>query len=98
MLTIDPDGHRGSLPVFSFEEEAQAYLCLLEEDDQEGMRRRWRTREATAGELVSILLAPCAEVRQVTLDPLPLSLVTATPPFLSIARKRFREDLFDEGT
>jgi hypothetical protein len=30
----------------------------------------------------------------VTLDPLPLSLVTATPsPFLSIARKRFIEDL-----
>ncbi len=92
VLTIDPDGHGGSLPVFSFEEEAQTYLCLSEEDDQERMRR-WRTREATAGELVSILLAPCAEVRQVMLDPLPLSLGMVTPPFLSIARKRFIEDL-----
>jgi hypothetical protein len=54
MLTIDPDGQGGSLPVFSFEEEAQTFLCLSE-DDQEGMRR-WRTRAATAGELVSILL------------------------------------------
>ncbi len=92
VLTIDPDGHGGYLPIFSFEEEAQTFLCLSEEDDQEGMRR-WRPREATAGELVSILLAPCAEVRRVILDPLPLSLGTATPPFLSIARKRFIEYL-----
>jgi hypothetical protein len=71
VLTIDPDGDGGSLPVFSFEEEAKTFLGLSE-NDQEG--RRWRARETTAGELVSVLLAPCAGVGQVALDPLPLAL------------------------
>jgi hypothetical protein len=91
VLTLDPDGDGGSLPIFSFEEEAQTFLGLSE-NDQEG--RRWRIREMTAGELVSVLLAPCAEVRQVTLDPLPLSLGRAAmPPLCSVARERFVEDL-----
>ncbi len=50
-------------------------------------------RETTAGELISVLLAPCAEVQQVALDPLPLSLGKAMSPFFSVARKRFVEDL-----
>jgi hypothetical protein len=91
VLTIDPDGDGGSLPVFSFKEEAQTFLGLSG-NDQEG--RRWRSRETTAGELVSVLLAPCADVRQVMLDPLPLSLGRATmPPLCSVARERFVEDL-----
>ena len=92
VLTLDPDGDDGgSLPIFSFEEEAQTFLGLSE-NDQEG--RRWRIREITAGELVSVLLAPCADVRQVTLDPLPLSLGRAAmPPLCSVARERFVEDL-----
>ena len=62
VLTLDPDGDGGgSLPVFSFEEEAKTFLGLSE-NDQNG--RRWRSRETTAGELVSVLLAPCVEVRQ----------------------------------
>ena len=91
VLTIDPDGDDGgSLPVFSFKEEAQTFLGLSE-NDQEG--RRWRIRETTAGELVSVLLAPCADVRQVMLDPLPSSLVRLMAPLCSVARERFLEEL-----
>ena len=91
VLTVDPDGDDGgSLPVFSFKEEAQTYLSLSE-NDQEG--RRWRIRETTAGELVSVLLAPCADVRQVMLDPLPLSLGRLMAPLCSVAREWFLEEL-----
>jgi hypothetical protein len=92
VLTVDPDGDGGSLPVFSFEEEAKAFLGLSE-NDQEG--RRWRARETTAGELVSVLLAPCAGVRQVALDPLPLALGMGRlmASSCSVARERFVEEL-----
>jgi len=91
VLTIDPDGDDGgSLPVFSFKEEAQTYLSLSE-NDQEG--RRWRIRETTAGELVSVLRAPCADVGQVMLDPLPLLLGRLMAPLCSVAREWFLEDL-----
>ena len=90
VLTVDPDGDGGYLPVFSFEEEADAFLHLSE-NDREG--RSWRCRQATAEELVSVLLAPCADVRQVTIDPLPLSLGRAMLPYISVARERFVEDL-----
>ena len=93
VLTIDPDGDDGgSLPVFSFQEEAQTYLSLSE-NDQEG--NRWRIRETTAGELVSVLLAPCADVRQVALDPLPLTLGMGRlmASLCSVARERFVEEL-----
>ena len=92
VLTVDPEGDDGgSLPVFSFKEEAQTFLGLSENDQEEG--RRWRIRETTAGELVSVLLAPCADVRQVMLDPLPLSLGRLMAPLCSVARERFLEDL-----
>ena len=90
VLTVDPDGDGGSLPVFSFKEEAQMFLGLSE-NDQEG--RRWRIRETTAKELVSVLRAPCADVRQVMLDPLPLSLGRLMVPLCSVAREWFLEDL-----
>ena len=94
VLTVDPDGDDGgSLPVFSFKEEAQTFLGLSENDQEEG--RRWRIRETTAGELVPVLMAPCADVRQVALDPLPLTLgmgkVMAS--LCSVTRERFVEEL-----
>jgi hypothetical protein len=54
------------LPVFSFEEEAEMFLHLGGYDGY-----GWRTRESCAGELVSVLLGPCADVDGVALDPLP---------------------------
>ena len=95
VLTIDPGGDDGgSLPVFSFQEEAQTFLGLSE-DDQEEEGRRWRIRETTAGELVSVLLAPCADVRQVALDPLPLTLGMGRlmASLCSVAREGFVEEL-----
>jgi hypothetical protein len=59
MLTVDLEDHGGSLPVFSLKEEAQTFLGLSD-NDQEG--RRLRIRETTAGELVSVVRAPCADV------------------------------------
>ncbi len=67
-LTLDPTGDGGFLPVFSFKEEAQAFLVLLGE---EGKERGWRSTETSPRELISVLLAPCAKVKQVALDPLP---------------------------
>ena len=93
VLTIDPDGDGGSLPLFSFKEEAQTFLGLSEDDQEEKASSRWRIRETTAGELISVLRAPCADVRQVTLDPLPLPLSRLQCTFGSIARERFVEDL-----
>ena len=92
VLTVDPDGDAGgSLPVFSFKEEAQTFLGLSENDQEEG--RMWRIRETTAGELVSVLRAPCADVGQVMLDPLPLSLGRLMAPLCSVAREWFLEEL-----
>jgi hypothetical protein len=58
-LTIDPDGDGGFLAVFSFKEEAEVFLSLLEDHEKSG----WQSREVSAGELVSLLLGPCAGVR-----------------------------------
>jgi len=93
-LTIDPDRDGGFLPVFSFEEEADAFLELLGE---EGKERGWRSRETSPGELISVLLASCAQVKQVALDPLPLSCGKAVLPFISLQRKHFVKDLIGEG-
>ncbi len=54
-----------ALPVFSFEDEASMFLELA------ASRGGWRVRETTAGELVSVLLGPCAGIGRVLLDPLP---------------------------
>ena len=93
-LTIDPDREGGFLPVFSFEEEADAFLELLGE---EGKERGWRSRETSPGELISVLLASCAQVKQVALDPLPLSCGKAVLPFISVKRNHFVQDLIGEG-
>ena len=93
-LTLDPNGDGGFLPVFSFEEEAQAFLELLGEEEKE---LGWRIRETSPGELISVLLALCAQVKRVALDPLPLSCGGAVLPFISVKRNHFVQDLMEEG-
>ena len=95
VLTFDPeDGTGFFLAVFSFKEEAELFLGLLEEDDQK--KHCWRSRETSAGELLSILYGPCKGVGGVALDPLPLSCSRSTLHFLSANRKRFVRSLMGE--
>jgi hypothetical protein len=65
LLTVDLDGTGQALPIFSFEEEAEMFLCLQTTEDGR------EARETTPGQLVSILYGPCADVGRVILDPLP---------------------------
>jgi hypothetical protein len=92
VLTIDLDSDGGFLAVFSFKEEAEAFLSLLE-DDQKG---DWQGRQTSTGELVSVLLGPCAGVRRVALDPLPLSCWGVTLPLVSVDKERFVQELLEE--
>src|SRR5919199_1713175 len=91
-LTLDPDSDGGFLAVFSFKEEAEAFLSLLGDDQKSD----WRSRQTTAGELVSILMGPCASVKGVALDPLPLWLSRAMLGLVSVNRERFVQDLLEE--
>ncbi len=92
MLTIDPNGNGGFLAVFSFEEEAETFLRLWEDEEQEEVR--WWSRETTAGELISVLLGPCVDAREVALDPLALG--SAMLSFMSVDQKPFVQDLMGE--
>ena len=56
---------RHMLPVFSFREEAEAFLHLS------GAGDGWHARETTCGELISVLYGLCRDVEDVCLDPLP---------------------------
>jgi hypothetical protein len=71
------------LPVFSFEEEAKLFLRLGSYDGH------WRARESCAGELVSVLYGPCADVKSVALDPLPEMLEDGTLALVGVGRERF---------
>ena len=93
LLTIDPDVEGGFLAVFSFEEEAQAFLHL----SVDGEKEEWQSRQTEAGELVSVLLGPCADVKQVAFDPLPLPLGRAMLPLVSVNRDTFLGYLSEDG-
>ncbi len=90
VLTVDL-GDGEALPVFSFKEEADLFLRL-------GMSRvGWRVREATGGELISILCGPCASIQKVVLDPTPEILGEMMPGPLSLSRKDFVRTIMYEG-
>jgi hypothetical protein len=92
VFTIDPDSDGGFLAVFSFKEEAEAFLSLLEDDQKSD----WQGRQTSVGELVSVLLGPCAGVRRVALDPLPSSCWRVTLPLVSVDKERFVQELMEE--
>jgi hypothetical protein len=60
-------GDPKALVVFSFQEEAQMFLDLR----LTASKDRWRVRQTSVGELVSLLYGPCSDTRKVVLDPLP---------------------------
>ena len=69
---------------------AETRLRLLGDEE---MEMGWRSWETTANELVSVLLVPCAEVKRVALDPLPLSFGRVMLPFVSVTQDRFVQEL-----
>jgi hypothetical protein len=80
------------LPVFSFEEEAEMFVHLGGYESS-----GWRARESCAGELVSVLLGPCADVEGVALDPLPEMLEDGTIELVEVGRRRFVGQLLEGG-
>jgi hypothetical protein len=66
VFTLGSDDEE-TLPIFSFEEEAETFLWLGETGTG------WRARETAAGELISLLHGPYAGVTRVALDPLPVA-------------------------
>ena len=89
VLTIDRGAAGETLPVFSYEEEADAYLWFASPGTG------WRARKTTAGELVSVLCGPCAGAKKVALDPLPV-VNEAMVDLVSLPRKRFVQILMGE--
>jgi hypothetical protein len=67
VLTFDLENATGFLAVFSFKEEAELFLGVLEDDQK---KHYWRSRETSVGEWLSILYGPCKGVGGVALDPL----------------------------
>ena len=92
-LTIGSDLDGGFLALFSYEEEAEAFVCLLGDDEKQ---KGWRSEQTTAAELVSVLLGPCAHVKGVALDPLPLEQSREMLPLVSMSRDRFLQYLLQE--
>lgn len=82
VLVVDRSGGH-ALPVFSGEGEAEMFLWLAGT-----CMGDWRLRETSAGELVSILCGPCADVRSVALDPSP-GMAAETIGLVSVGRERF---------
>jgi hypothetical protein len=82
VLTIDAGGVT-VLPVFSFRGEGESFLR------SEVLAADWWPRETTAGELVSVLLGPCARVEKVALDPLPGLRETEITELVSMGRRDF---------
>jgi hypothetical protein len=93
MLTIDPASNGGFLAIFSFKEEADMFISLLEDNEKDG----WHSKQTSAGELVLLLLGPCAGVRWVALDPLPFLFAREMLPLLSVDKERFLQELMGEG-
>ena len=92
-LTIGSDLDGGFLALFSYEEEAEAFLLLLGDDEK---MKGWQSEQTTAGGLVSVLLGPCADVKGVALDPLPMALSREMLPLVSMSRDLFLQYLLEE--
>ena len=86
LTTSFPDGGE-ALPVFSFREEAEMYLCLR---DLEGV---WQIREAGAGELRSMLCTVFGNILHVVLDPIPEISGLGMFELLSLDRRAFMDGL-----
>ena len=86
------DGGRG-LPVFSFEEEAEAFLR-----SRGAPLGGWTVREAGAEELLAVLLGPAGAVtKKVLLDPIPGVADAVSSCLVGIGRERFAGRLLERA-
>ena len=93
LLTIDAGVDGCFLAVFSFEEEAEAFLHL----SVDGEKKEWQSKQTKVEELASVLLGPsCADVKGVALDPLPLPLGRAMLPLVRVNRDTFLQYLSED--
>jgi len=84
------DGGRG-LPVFSFEEETEAFLR-----SRGASSGGWTVREAGAEELLAVLLGPTGSVtKKVLLDPIPGVADAVSSCLVGIGRERFAGRLLE---
>ena len=90
VLTIEHGSDGETLPIFSHEEEAEIFLRL----GAPGID--WEARETTAEELISVLCGPCAEVKKVALDPLPVVGGEMMIDLVSLGRENFVRSLVGE--
>lgn len=104
VLTLYSSGGEKTLPLFSCEEEAAAFLWTLAEGSfAEG--GEWRARKTWGGELLSVLAAsgysggPCAGVETVAFDPSPelASNSASETTLVGMGRKLFMERLMGRG-
>lgn len=72
-----------TLPVFSSWEAAQNFAL------SNALGGEWHVRESSTGELVSLLLGPCAGTEWVLLDPLARGLSTGDAAASLMGRERF---------
>ncbi len=92
-LTIGLSGGNEALAVFAFEEEAEMFLHLR----RAALGKEWGVRQTSAGELVSVLYGPCANSKEVVMDPAPevgKKKLAASP---RMPRKHFLRILLGEG-
>lgn len=98
-----PDGQK-ALPLFSSREDAEEFLELVRKEELPHARcpvmiagGRWRIRETTRGELVSLLCGACADVGTVLLDPLPQISVGLAIELVGLSRESFVDRLLGRG-
>ena len=90
VFTVELAGGEKRLPVFSHAEEAETFLRALTGSG-------WQARATGAGELVSVLFDPCANVRKVALDPpAPGTGAEVLARLVSLSREEFVAFLTDE--
>ncbi len=90
VLTIERGSDGETLPIFSHEEEAKVFLRL----GAPGIA--WEVRETTGEELISVLCGPCADVKKVALDPLPVVGGEMMVDLVSLGRENFVRNLVGE--
>jgi len=83
LLRISLKSGEEVLPVFSFAEAARRFLL------SGALGESWCVRECSAGEMVSLLFGPCANVERVLLNPLPEPLTAKEGLMTPVYRESF---------